>query len=250
MEERDPRVAGVVAAVRRRWGNRSARWGNEVAPIVGRACFGLPPLDALLGGVPRGRVSEFLGAPTSGMTTLALRLVAHAQAHDELVAWLDLAGVFDAEYAAFCGIDLDALLLARPVTASDALELLRALVEQRVIGVLVVDQLGMLQARPDHAHLLDHALPRLLPPLAQSPTALVALSTAPYAPDMVRAIAYRGSLLAHAASLRLHVARAGWADDPLRLGCYARVLVLKDKLAGVVGEATVAFDFEAREVGR
>lgn len=249
MTGQDPRLRRVIEALRRCWGSGALRWGGDLHHEVARVPIGLAPLDALLGGLPRGRLTELLGAPTSGMTTIALRLIARVQAQGELVAWLDLAGVFDAEYAHWCGIDLDGLLLAQPATAPEALELLRALIDQQVLGVLVVDQLGMLQAHPDHARLLDRALSQLLAPLAHSPTALVVLTTAPYAPEMVRAIAFRGSLLAHAASLRLHVTRVAWADDPLRLGCDARVVVFKDKGEGLIGsEARVSLDFEAREV--
>jgi hypothetical protein len=52
-----------------------------------------------------------------------------------------------------------------------------------------------------------HAL-RLLPGvLAASPCAVLALTPLPYSPEMARSLAFTGSLLAHAASIRLHIIR-------------------------------------------
>src|SRR5689334_22612520 len=58
---------------------------------------GFPALDAILGtnGLPRSASVALKGAPSSGATTLALRLVAEAQADGAIVAWLDLARALD-----------------------------------------------------------------------------------------------------------------------------------------------------------
>ena len=248
MNEAAARLADVVGELCRRWGASAAHWGNDALSAVALLPTGTPALDAAIGGVPRGRITELLSAPTSGMTTLALRLVAHAQARGELAVWLDLAGAFDAEYAAACGVDLHALLLAQPDTAPAALELLRAFVQNGAVGVLVVDQLNHLQARPDHARLLDTTLHALAAPLAATPTVVLALSILPYSPVMVQALAQRGSLIAHAAALRLHVARVAWPDDPFSLGCDACVTIIKDKTSGQQGDIVVSLDFAAREV--
>lgn len=250
MQESATRLAAVVATLRRQWGDAAIRWGGEHTGAIARIPFGSAPIDALTGGLPRGRVTELRGTPTSGMTTIALRLAAHTQAQGELVAWLDLAAAFDTEYAARCGIDLSALLLAQPRAAIEALDLLRALVATSCIGLLVIDQLGMLQANPRHSHLLDQALHGLAGPLAQSPTALVVLSTTPYAPDLAHAMAGHGSLIAHVAALRLAVVRTGWHADALRLTCDTRIIVLKDKISGVHGEAVLTLDFEPHAVFR
>ena len=60
---------------------------------------GFPQLDAIVGpgglGLPRNAGVTLKGAPSSGATTLALRLVAEAQADGAIVAWLDLARALD-----------------------------------------------------------------------------------------------------------------------------------------------------------
>jgi recombination protein RecA len=239
-------LQSLIADLRKRWGDRVARLGSTTE-AVRVLSTGFPKLDAALGigGVPRGRLTELLGTPTSGATTIALTLLARAQARGDLAGYIDLSRTFDAEYAAALGVDLHALLLARPRTAAEALELMHALVASGGVGVLVVESLSLLQSNPRDALLLDQAL-RVLPrPLAASPCALLALTPLPYSPEMVRAIGFGGSALAHAATLRLHVARETWLDaDDGPPGCAARVTVLKHRLGAPSGHAQLLVQFD------
>ena len=238
----------VIAAVQRRWGSRALRrlGGAENMPAVSVVPTGFADLDAALGigGVPRGRLTELLGTPTSGMTTLALTLIAQAQARGDLAGYVDLSRTFDAEYAALVGVDLAALLLVRPNSAADALEILQALIGSGGVGVLVIDSLALFQSVPRDATLLEQAL-RVLPSmLAASPCALVALTPLPYSPAMTRSLAFTGSLLAHTAAIRLHIVREAWVRaDQGPPGCHARISVLKHKLASTPGDAQVVIRF-------
>jgi len=75
---------------------------------------GIPSLDARLGGgLPRGHVSEIVGARSSGRTSLLLHAVAAATARGELVALVDALDMFDVESAAAAGVDLARLLWIR-----------------------------------------------------------------------------------------------------------------------------------------
>jgi recombination protein RecA len=199
------RLHTLVAMAQRRWGvARVLRFGGEALPEPDLLPTGVAALDRALGGLPRGALTELLGAPTSGMTTLALAAAAHTQAAGALAAWVDIGGTFDPAYAAACGVDLAGLLLARPTSGADALELVEALVASAALGLLVVDALAWLAAAPAGSALLAAALRRLTPMLARSPTALVALTALPIP-------AGASSPLAQPAALRLHVARGAWA---------------------------------------
>jgi recombination protein RecA len=240
----------LITTIQRRWGARALRrcgqGTNDAVPVL---ATGFADLDAALGigGVPRGRVTEFLGTPTSGMSTIVLTLMARAQVQGDVVAYIDLSRTFDPEYAACLGVDLAALLLIRPPNAADALELLHALIASGGVGVLVVDSLSLLQSEPRDAALLAQAL-RVLPgPLAASPCALIALTLLPYSPAMTRSFAFGGSLLGHAATIRLHVAREDWLPTGLGLpGAAACITVLKHRLAAPDGQARVLIHFEDR----
>ena len=75
---------------------------------------GLPvrisPFDTILGGCPRGRISEIIGAPSSGRTSLVHRLLAAAAERGEYCAMVDCTNSFDPATASQAGADLDALV--------------------------------------------------------------------------------------------------------------------------------------------
>ena len=76
----------AVAHIHRRFGHRSLVKGRlptaaSAASPVPHIPTGFPRLDRALGigGLPKGRVSELVGLPTSGKTTLALKFLVQAQ---------------------------------------------------------------------------------------------------------------------------------------------------------------------------
>ena len=78
------------------------------------APFGLPALDArLLGGIPRGHLSEIAGDVSSGRTSLAWAWLAAATRRGETVALIDTFDRFDPASAVACGIDLMRMLWVR-----------------------------------------------------------------------------------------------------------------------------------------
>ena len=82
-------------------------------------------LDAALGigGVPRGRIVEIYGPESSGKTTLALQILAEAQALGGVVAFIDAEHALDPVYAARIGVDIDEVLISQPDTGEQALEI-------------------------------------------------------------------------------------------------------------------------------
>src|SRR5512136_2494209 len=140
----------TVAAIQQRWGPQALRrWGQAPTRVeIPHVPTGFLALDNALGigGVPRSRITEFLGVPTSGMATLALKVVARAQAMGDMTAYLDLGYTFDPDYAARCEVNLKHLLLVRPHTGDEALEILHSLVAGRGIGILIFDSTSHLIA--------------------------------------------------------------------------------------------------------
>ncbi|GAB4434641.1 MAG: hypothetical protein Kow0031_16390 [Anaerolineae bacterium] len=204
---------------------------------------GFAALDAALdgcGGIPRGRISELLGAPTSGMTTIALKVMAQAQQLGDHAAYLDLAHTFDPDYAARCGVELRRLLLARPHNGPEALAMVDALLRRRGPGLLIFNSVAGLRDAP----LSPTALSQLNAPLARSGAALLfltplrsggAFSTANYPPDFA---------LPHFASLRLALAKEKWLNRGRDVRGYeARVLVLKNRLGRAGQQAAIAITF-------
>jgi len=77
---------------------------TEALPI------GVDPFDALLGGCPRSRITEIIGSPSSGRTSLVHRLLAAASERGEYCAIVDSTNAFDPWTASHAGVDLDALV--------------------------------------------------------------------------------------------------------------------------------------------
>src|SRR5258708_4681523 len=99
----------VISGIQQRWGPDILRvFGKpDAATEVPHIATGFAALDRALGigGVPRGHITEILGAPTSGMSTLAFRIVANAHAAGDMAVYVDPGKTFDADYAVRCGID-------------------------------------------------------------------------------------------------------------------------------------------------
>jgi recombination protein RecA len=74
---------------------------------------GIPEIDALTGGIPRGAISEIFGPASSGRTSLMYSILANATTHEETCALIDTNDVFAPTVAAGAGIDFDRLLWVR-----------------------------------------------------------------------------------------------------------------------------------------
>jgi hypothetical protein len=84
---------------------------ERVSPVT--TSTGIPTLDVLTGGLPRGALSEFSGPTSSGRTGVMLRALANATQREEVCALVDASDCFDPASAAAAGIKLDRLLWVR-----------------------------------------------------------------------------------------------------------------------------------------
>jgi hypothetical protein len=74
---------------------------------------GIPEVDSLSSGLPRGAITEIFGPASSGRTSMMLAALAFATTHDEVCALVDTSDVLDPKSAADAGIDFDRLLWIR-----------------------------------------------------------------------------------------------------------------------------------------
>jgi len=74
---------------------------------------GIPEIDALTGGIPRGAISEIFGPSSSGRTSLMYPILANAIVQEETCALIDTNDVFAPTVASSAGIDFDRLLWVR-----------------------------------------------------------------------------------------------------------------------------------------
>jgi recombination protein RecA len=85
----------------------------EIRPAPEMVTSGIPALDALTGGLPRGCLTEICGPASSGRTTILLAALAAATRRGEYCAVIDASDALDPHSLAAAGIDLDHLLWVR-----------------------------------------------------------------------------------------------------------------------------------------
>ena len=124
---------------------------NAATDQVSAIPTGSLALDAALGigGVPRGRIVEIYGPESSGKTTLALQIVAEAQAEGGIAAFIDAEHALDPSYASRLGVDIDEILISQPDTGEQALEICDMLVRSGAIDVVVIDSVAALVPRAE-----------------------------------------------------------------------------------------------------
>ena len=154
---------------------------------IGVIPTGALALDAALGigGVPRGRIVEIYGPESSGKTTLALHILAEAQALGGIVAFIDAEYALDPVYAARLGVDIDDVLISQPDTGEQALEICDMLVRSGAIDCVVIDSVAALTPRAEiegeigettvglQARLMSQALRKLAGSLSKSNTTCI-----------------------------------------------------------------------------
>jgi recombination protein RecA len=145
------------------------------------------PLDIALGvgGVPRGRIIEIYGPEASGKTTICLSIIAQAQKHGGVAAFIDAEHALDPLWAEMVGVKLDELLISQPDTGEQALEIAESLIRSGGIDVLVIDSVAALVPRAEiegemgdavvglQARLMSQALRKLTGVISKSKTVVI-----------------------------------------------------------------------------
>ena len=206
-------------------------------------------LDAALGigGVPRGRVIEVFGPESSGKTTLALSMVANAQALDGVAAFIDAEHAMDPAYARALGVNTDDLLISQPDTGEQALEITEMLVRSGAVDIIVVDSVAALVPRAEiegemgdshvglQARLMSQALRKLAGAISKSKTCVVFINQIRMKIGVMFGnpeTTSGGRALKFYASVRLDIRRIGAikSGDSI-IGNRTKVKVVKNKVA-------------------
>lgn len=212
----------ALAAIQQRWGEKSIHTARRLAAPA-HLPTGQPDLDALIGGgLPRGRITQFSGQPTSGMTTLAWWAAVAAQQEGDVAVYLDVSATFDPEYAAMCGLDVENLLLIRPDSTAIALEMLFDVVASGIPGLVICNALTDCTG-PE----MGRTLTRLHAALARSRCVLLLLTAAgmPPLPQV---------------ALYLQVERLGWQYSGHDVCGYGLRVSLPERGTAVTLDVTLA----------
>jgi recombination protein RecA len=248
--DREKALALALAQIEKNHGKGSVmRLGDEVRAPIGVTPTGSIALDVALGvgGLPRGRVVEIYGPESSGKTTVALHVVANAQAAGGVVAFIDAEHALDPEYAKKLGVDTDALLVSQPDTGEQALEIADMLIRSGALDVIVVDSVAALVPRAEiegemgdshvglQARLMSQALRKITSALNNSGTTAIFINQLREkigvmfgSPETTTG----GRALKFYASVRLDIRRIETLKDGTdAVGNRTRVKVVKNKVA-------------------
>lgn len=100
---------------------------------------GIPEIDAAVGGLPRGAMTEICGPPCSGRTSLLISALASRTAEGEVCALVDARDSFDPHMASAAGVALKQLLWVRCQNADQALRATDLLIQAGGFGLVAVD---------------------------------------------------------------------------------------------------------------
>jgi recombination protein RecA len=100
---------------------------------------GIPEIDALAGGFPRGALTELCGPPCSGRTTVLLSALASRTAEAEVCALIDAQDSFDPRSAEAAGVELQQLLWVRCRSLDQSLRAADLVIQGGGFGFIALD---------------------------------------------------------------------------------------------------------------
>ncbi|MBI4729925.1 MAG: recombinase RecA [Acidobacteria bacterium] len=250
MVDRDKALDVALAQIEKQFGKGAImRMGEREHLNIDFIPTGSIALDVALGigGVPRGRIVEIFGAESGGKTTLALHIIAQAQAAGGIAAFIDAEHALDPGYAQALGVNLDELLISQPDTGEQALEIADTLIRSGAVDVLVIDSVAALVPRAEiegemgdshmglQARLMSQALRKLAGSINRSRTTAIFINQLREkigvlfgSPETTPG----GRALKFYASVRLDVRRIESLKDGSEIvGNRTRIKVVKNKVA-------------------
>ena len=206
-----------------------------------------------IGGIPRGRITEIYGPESSGKTTLALHVIAEAQAAGGTAAFIDAEHALDPIYAKRLGVNTDELLISQPDTGEQALEIAETLVRSNAVDVIVIDSVAALVPRAEldgdmgdslpglQARLMSQALRKLTAAISRSGGSVIFINQIREkigvmfgSPETTTG----GRALKFYASIRLDIRRQDAIKNGTEsIGVRTKVKVVKNKLSPPFREA-------------
>ena len=247
---REKILEATLGQIRKAHGDGAIMRMNQDAmvelPAISTGSMGLDEAIGI-GGVPKGRVVEIFGPESSGKTTLALHIVANAQAAGGIAAFIDAEHAFDPAYARALGVDANELLISQPDTGEEALEIADMLMRSGAVDIIVIDSVAALVPKAElegemgdvqvglQARLMSKALRKITGSVCRSQTCMIFINQLRMkigvmfgSPETTSG----GRALRFYASVRLDIRRIGKVskgDDVI--GNRTRVKVVKNKVA-------------------
>ncbi len=204
---------------------------------------GILLLDELTGvaGFPTGAIVHLYGDPGTGKTSVALHVVAQAQARGGKAVWVDADHALDLRMAELRGADTSRLDIIRPESGEAALEQIAATLRALEPRVLVIDSVAQLLPAEPVSYAKDPIEPllrsrlRQLVPLAAKANTLLLCTNQTYSDDQVMfgssVRTFGGQTLHYLAALDLCLSKVGLIKHgDTTIGHRARAKLVKSRV--------------------
>ncbi|MDQ7014697.1 MAG: recombinase RecA [Planctomycetota bacterium] len=249
-KEKHQALSNTLTQIERAFGKGSImRLDEEAYLAIPGISTGALSLDLALGGrgIPRGRIVEVFGPESSGKTTLALTVAAHAQKDGGVAAFIDAEHALDPSWAKRLGVNIDEMLVSQPDTGEQALEICELLVRSNAVNVIVIDSVAALIPRAEiegemgdaqvglQARLMSQAMRKLTGVIARSNCTVIFINQIREkigvmfgSPETTPG----GRALKFYSSVRLDIRRiSSIKEGDVNVGNRVRVRVVKNKVA-------------------
>jgi len=186
--EQSDNLRTTVAQIEKQFGEGAIMpLGSDQLGRIKGTSTGSLSLDMALGGqgIPQGRVIEIFGPESSGKTTLALHVVAQAQAEGGIAAFIDAEHALDPSWAKKLGVELESLLVSQPSHGEEAMQITEMLIRSNAVDVIVIDSVAALVPKKEldgeigdshvglQARLMSQSMRKLTGAIAKSKTAVI-----------------------------------------------------------------------------
>jgi recombination protein RecA len=120
-------------------GRVSAPFTYRDRKVVETVPSGIPDIDSLTGGLPRGSLTEICGPPCSGRTSILLSALVSRTSQPEACALIDARDAFDPHSAEGAGVNLKNLLWVRCRDVDQSLRAADLLLQGGGFGLIALD---------------------------------------------------------------------------------------------------------------
>ncbi|KAJ4706341.1 DNA repair protein RecA mitochondrial-like [Melia azedarach] len=236
-------------------------FSSRRAPVISTGSLKLD-LALGIGGLPKGRIVEIYGREASGKTTLALHVIKEAQKLGGYCAYLDVENALDPSLAEAMGVDTENLLISRPDSAENLLNVVNTLTKSGSLDVIVVDSVAALVPKCEidvpisstygdvQSRIMTQALRKIHSSLCQSRTLIIFLNQVRFTSKSglgfghMDEVTCGGNALKFYAALRLRMMRTRlFNTEDKKLGVEVSVQVVKNKLAPAMKKADLMIEF-------
>lgn len=257
----DKKIEDAIDTLNEKYGENSiVRATDEKKFDIDVLPTGCLSLDYVFGcgGLPRGRVIEIHGLPSSSKTSTAYYLAGRVQKAGGVVVWVDAEICHNAAYASSMGVDTNKLIVSQPSYGEEALDIVDKMVKAGV-DLIVVDSVSALSPKKElegeiedqqmalQARMLSKGLRMITASQGKSKTTVIWINQLReviggfgFGP---RKVTSGGNALRFYASVRLEVTKIKQIKDKSEqtIGNVIRITAVKNKCAIPFKEAEIEF---------